>query len=154
MNSIQTKDSQGLSGTKLSLSNHHYNSSVLSIEMKEMETQSKIKVEYSSKKVYRYLNNFGSLLLITSILVTFAPTIFPSLAPNGWEAIAWVGWGIAIFVLAMIVLVFTNLFKFIFKSDHEDDDSSSGISWPTILKIQLLIVLIVSVFMFFMISNL
>ena len=118
-----------------------------------METKSESEVEYSSKKVYNYLNNFGSLLLITSILVTFAPTILP-IEMTGSESIAWFYRGITIFVLAMIVLVFTNLFKFIFKSDYEDDDSSSGISWPTILKIELLIALVVSVFMFFMISNL
>ena len=118
-----------------------------------METQSESEVEYSSKKVYNHLNNFGSLLLITSILVTFAPTILP-IEMTGSESIAWLYRGITIFVLAIIVLVFTNLFKLMFNSDYEDDDSSSGISWPTILKIELLIVLIVSVFMFFMISNL
>ena len=98
------------------------------------------------------MNNFGSLLLITSILVTFAPTILP-FETTGSESIAWFYRGITIFVLAMIVLVFTNLFKFTLNSDHEDDDSSSGISWPTIIKIQLLIGVIMFVFMFFIIST-
>ena len=117
-----------------------------------METQSESEVEYSSKKVYNHLNNFGSLLLITSILVTFAPTILP-IEMTGSESIAWLYRGITIFVLAIIVLVFTNLFKLIFNSDYEDDDSSSGISWPTIIKIQLLIGVIMFVFMFFIIST-
>tara|TARA_B100000900_G_C19997389_1_gene480317 strand:- start:21 stop:398 length:378 start_codon:yes stop_codon:yes gene_type:complete len=120
--------------------------------MKEMETQSDIKVEYSSKKVYTYLDNLGSLLLITSILVTFAPTILP-FETTVSESIAWFYRGITIFVLAIIVLVVTNSFRFFSKNDYEDEDSDSDISWSTIIKIQLLIGVIMFAFMFFIIST-
>ena len=89
---------------------------LLILELNEMETESDIKVEHSGKTVYTRLNYFGLFLLATSIIVTFAPAIFPSLAPNGWEVIAWLGWGLAIFILAMIVLLITNLFRFFSKN--------------------------------------
>ncbi len=113
------------------------------------EDDSGSKVEHSNKKVYTRLNYFSLFLLATSIFVTFAPAIFPSLAPNGWEVIAWVGWGIAIFILAMIVFLITNLFSFFSKNNYEDNDSSKGISWLTIIKIPLLIGLIVFGLTFF-----
>ena len=114
-----------------------------------METESDIKVEHSGKTVYTRLNYFGLFLLATSIIVTFAPAMFPSLAPNGWEVIAWLGWGLAIFILAMIVLLITNLFRFFSKNNHDENDSSTGISWLTIIKVPLLIGLIVFALTFF-----
>lgn len=99
-------------------------------------------MEQSSKKVYTQLNYFGLFLLVTSIIVAFAPAIFPSLAPNGWEVIAWIGWGIGIFILAMIVLVITNLFNFFSKGDELKSESKSDISLFTILRIPILVLIL------------
>lgn len=119
------------------------------MELNEVEAAPDSKVDNSKEKVYTRLNYFGLFLLATSIIVTFAPAMFPSLAPNGWEVIAWVGWGLAIFILAMIVFLITNLFKFFSKNNHEENDSSTGTSWLTIIKVPLLIGLIVFALTFF-----
>ena len=98
------------------------------MELNEVEAAPDRKVDKSKEKVYTRLNYFGLFLLATSIFVYFAPAMFPSLAPNGWEGIAWIAWSLAIFILAIIVFLITNLSKFSSKNNHEENDSSTDIS--------------------------
>tara|TARA_B110000444_G_scaffold153918_1_gene144037 strand:- start:121 stop:477 length:357 start_codon:yes stop_codon:yes gene_type:complete len=105
-----------------------------------LKDESEIQVERSSKKVYTSLNYLGLFLLLTSSMVIFTPALelFPSVAPNGWEALVWIAWGIAIFTFAIIFLIITNLFKFLSKGQEEKSESKSGISWFQSIKIPVL----------------
>jgi hypothetical protein len=97
-----------------------------------------INAKVTPKTVYTRLNYFGLILLSASIIVFLIPVLFPGVAPNGYEVLAYVAWGAVIFIFAMIFLVITNLFKFLSKDDDNNSEPKSTINWFSIIKVPIL----------------
>ncbi len=69
-------------------------------------------------KIYSWLNYLGVFLLVGSSTIIFTPflELFPSIAPNGYEALIWIAWGIGIFIFSIILLIVTNVLKSVSRS--------------------------------------
>ena len=68
------------------------------------------------KRHYAGLNYFGAFLLIASSSIIFTPLLenFQNeCCPNGWEVLIWLAWGYAIFSFAIILLITTNVIRFL-----------------------------------------
>ena len=82
------------------------------------------------------LNYLGSFLLISSSSIIFTPLLenFPGLAPNGWEILVWILWGIAIFAYAVILLIVNNVFRFLENQSADRSTSQPTRNWVRNLK--------------------
>lgn len=74
-------------------------------------------VNASEANIYSQSNKFGLFVLLVSFVVFLIPIFVPSVAPNGWEIIAWMGWAIGLFILGIIIIVMTYLLKAIFRPE-------------------------------------
>ena len=83
----------------------------------DIETEAHIG-EAVSGKIYSWPNYLGVFLLVGSSTIIFTPflELFPNIAPNGYEALYWIAWGIGIFIFSIIILIVTNVLKSVSRS--------------------------------------
>ena len=92
--------------------------------------------EHPRKVSGKGLNYFGVFLLLSSSSIIFTPLLeyFPGLAPNGWEILIWLLWGIAIFAYAVILLIVNNVFRFLENQRADRSTTQPARHWVRNLK--------------------
>jgi uncharacterized membrane protein len=94
--------------------------------------------EYPRKRHYAGLNYFGVFLLISSSSIIFTPLLenFQNeCCPNGWEVLIWLALGYAIFSFAIILLITTNVVRFLEKKRADESESHATRNWVKNFKI-------------------
>lgn len=90
------------------------------------------------KRHYAGLNYFGAFLLIASSSIIFTPLLESfqdECCPNGWEVLIWLAWGYAIFTFAIILLITTNVIRFLENKRANESGIHATRNWVKNFKI-------------------